>query len=328
LIHQRRGDQGQFVLEGGTRLSGQVLDSGGAPVSNVWVNAEISGGPAKMPIGMPVMDALARSALTDGQGQFATGPLPAGEYDLLISDYPRDSLAKDETRRSVPDVFLHQKLRLEPGTATQWIEIRAVPHVVIAIQQLDSQGNPHKAHEINLSGRRGDTGWWGEGRPDENGKILLKAPKGLVDARFDLMVNEHQSTRYRWSSDSPWRNEHQITVPTLDHDVNEMSVTYYTSPVLLVRAVAEDGSIIPGFKCQLVYPNDRKSYEQPPNWISGVPGDVDFTKQQDGRWRSQSLLPSENVTLTVKAAGYQAWSQVLSLPEGVTQEVEAKPQKE
>jgi RNA polymerase sigma factor (sigma-70 family) len=328
LIHQRRGDLGQFVLEGGTRLCGRVLDSGDAPVSNVWVNAEIAGGPAKKHIDMPVMDALARSVLTDGQGKFATGPLPAGEYDLLITEYPRDSLAQDRTRRSVPDVFLHQKLQLEPGNATQWIEIHAVPNVVIAIQQLDSQGKPHKAHEVNVSGRFGDTSWWGEGRPDENGRIVLKAPKGLADARFYLLVNEHQATRFRWSSDSPWRNEDQITVPTLDHDVNGMSVTYYTSPVLLVRAVAEDGSTIPGFKCSVVYSDDRKPYEQPPHWISGVAGDVNFEKQQDGRWRSESLLPSENVNLTVEAAGYQSWSQAFSLPEDVTQEVEAKLQKQ
>jgi hypothetical protein len=228
----------------------------------------------------------------------------------------------------VPDVFLHQKLRLEPGEATQWVEVRAVPNVLITVQQLDSQGKPHKSHEINVSGRFGDTAWWGEGRPDENGRILLKAPKGLADARFDLLVNEHQSTRYRWSSDSPWRNENQITVRRLEQDVNEMSVTYYSSPVLLVRAVAEDGSTIAGFKCRVVYSEDRKPYEESPNWISGVSDDVNFEKQQDGRWRSQSLLPGESVNLTVEVAGYQSWSQVFSLPEDVTQEVEAKLQKE
>jgi hypothetical protein len=324
LLHQQRGDLGQFVLEGGTRLSGRVLDSLGAPVSHVWVNAELSSGPAKKQIGMPVKDSLSRSALTDEQGQFAAGPLPAGQYDLLISDYPRDSLAEDHTRRSVPDVFTHQKVSLEPGQPTQWVEIRAVPHVLITIQQLDGKGNPHKSHEIRLSGRIGDTVWWGEGRPDDTGRIQLKAPQGLANARFDLTVNEHQSTRYRWSDDSPWRNEHEITAQILDHDTNEMSVMYYTSPVLLVRAVSEDDTAIPDFKCQLVYPIDRKQYDQPPRWISGAAGDVNFEKQQDGRWRSQSLLPDENVTLTVEAPGFEPWSQSYILPEGVTQEVDAK----
>jgi RNA polymerase sigma factor (sigma-70 family) len=327
LLHQQRGDLGQFVLEDGIRLSGRVLDSAGAPVSHVWVNAELAGGPAKKRIGMPVADALARSVPTDEQGQFAVGPLPAGQYNLLIADHPRDNLAEERTRHPVPDVFVHQKVSLESGEPTPWVEIHAAPHVLITIQQLDSKSTPHKAHEINVSGRLGDASWWGEGRPDETGRIQLKAPKGLTDVRFDLLVNEHQSTRYRWSNDSPWRNEHQVPAPILDHDTNEMSVMYYTSPILLIRAVSEDGTTIPDFKCQLVYGNDRKPYEQAPHWISGAAGDVNFEKQQDGRWRSESLLPDENVTLTIEATGFQPWSQSYTLPEGATQEVEAKLQK-
>ena len=324
LLHQRRGDLGQFVLEDGIRLSGLVLDSDGLPVSNVWVNAELSGGPAKKRIDMPVADALERSALTDLQGQFATGPLPAGDYDLLVTEYPRDNLAEDRTRRSVRDVFLHQKLRLETGNPNQSVEIHAVPHVLIAIQQLDGQGNPHKAHEIHVSGAVGDTGWWGEGRPDENGRVLLKVPQGLTKARFDIMVNEHQSTRYRWSDDSPWSNEERPTLPVLDHDINGMTVIYYTAPVVLVRAVAEDGTPIPGCKCQLAYPEGRKPQPESPHWISGVAGEVNFEKQTDGRWRSESLLPDEDLLLTVQAPGFQSWSQPLNLSEGVTREVEAR----
>ncbi|HTL55275.1 MAG TPA: sigma factor-like helix-turn-helix DNA-binding protein, partial [Candidatus Limnocylindrales bacterium] len=324
LLHQQRGDLGQFVLEEGIRLSGRVVDSDGLPVSNVWVNAELSGGPAKKRIDMPVADALERSALTDHEGQFATGPLPAGDYDLLISEYPRDNLAEDRTRHSVPDVFLHQKLHVDPSNTSQSIEIRAVPHLLIDIQQLDRAGNPHKAHEINVSGVAGDTAWWGEGRPDENGRVLVKAPRGLTKVRFDLLVNEHQSTRYRWSDDSVWSNDHQPTLPVLDHDINGMSVIYYTAPIVLVRAVAEDGTLIPDFKCQMTYAKDRKPHQEAPHWINGVVGEVNFEKQADGRWRSESLLPDENLQLIVEAAGFQSWSQSLNLSEGVTREVDAR----
>jgi RNA polymerase sigma factor (sigma-70 family) len=68
LLHQQRGDLGQFKLEEGTPITGQVLASDGTPVNSVWVNAELTGGPAKQPIGMPVVDALSRSALTDERG--------------------------------------------------------------------------------------------------------------------------------------------------------------------------------------------------------------------------------------------------------------------
>ena len=328
LVHQQRGDLGQFILEDGVRLSGQVFDSDGLRVSHVWVNAELSGGPAKKPIDMPVADAMARSALTDAQGHFATGPLPPGAYDVLISEYPRDSIAEDRTRYPVPDVFLHQKLQIPAGQATQTMEIRAVPHVVLAIQQLDGQGRPHKTHDVHVSGRFGNTGWWGQESPDQDGRIVVKVPQGLADARISLMVNEHQSTRYRWSHETPWRNEHEMTAAILDHDALEISVTYYTAPILLIRAVAEDGSAIPAFKCRIDYANDRKPFTQPPHWINGDAGDVSFEKQQDGRWRSTCLLPNEDLSLTVEAEGFQAWSQTINLPEGASQEIEAKLQKQ
>jgi RNA polymerase sigma factor (sigma-70 family) len=328
LIHQQRGDLGQFVLEDGVRLSGQVFDADGSPVSNVWVNAELIGGPAKKQIGMPVIDALARSALADEKGQFATGPLPVGEYDLLISEYPHDSIAQDRARYPVPDVFLHQKLEIQAGQATQSVEIHAVPHVVIGIQQLDGHGNPHKTHEVNISGRVGDAGWWEDARPDQNGRILVKVPKGLADVRLQLMVNEHQSTRYRWSNDSPWRNENEMTVANLDHDTNEISVMYYNAPVLLVRAVAADGGALPAFKCQATYADGRKPYVRAPHWVNGDSGDVNFEKQQDGRWRSTSLLPGEDILLTVQAEGFRPWSQSLNLAEGATDEIEADLQSQ
>jgi hypothetical protein len=142
------------------------------------------------------------------------------------------------------------------------------------------------------------------------------------------MVNEHQSTRYRWSHDAPWRNEHEMTAAILDHDTNEISVMYYNAPVLLVRAVAGNGSAIPAFKCQVNYANDRKPYLQAPHWINGDSGDVNFEKQQDGRMRSESLLPDEDVVLTVEAEGFRTWTQSLSLAEGATQEIEADLQKQ
>ena len=328
LLHQSRGNLGQFTLEDGIRLSGQVLDSDGTPAGSVWINAELSGGPAKQRIRMPVIDALSRSALTDDQGRFTMDPLPAGEYDLLTSEYPRDSLTEDHTYHPVPGTFLHQTFQLVAGQPTASVEIRAVPHVLVTINQLDSQNRPHKTHEIHASGQLNGNAWWGEGRPDANGKVVLQVPKGLTDARFQLMVNEHQSTRHRWSDDSPWSNENEATMPVVDQAYTNVSVVYYTSPILLVRAVAEDGSAVAGFKCQLAYSQGRKPNRQTPNWISGVAGDVDFEKQTDGRWRSEQLLPDENLTLTVQADGFQPYSQTINLPEGTTRAIEARLRKQ
>ena len=42
-----------------------------------------------------------------------------------------------------------------------------------------------------------------------------------------------------------------MTVAILDHDTTEISVVYHTAPILLVRAVADDGGAISEFKCQV-----------------------------------------------------------------------------
>lgn len=328
LLHQQRGNLGQFTLEDGIRLSGQVFNSDGTPAGSVWINAELSGGPAKQRIGMPVADALGRSALTDDQGRFTMGPLPAGDYDLLTSEYPRDSLTEDHSYHPVPDTFLHQDIQLVAGQASASVEIRAVPHVLVTIHQLDSQGQPHKSHEIHAYGQLNGNSWWGEGRPDDSGIIVMKVPRGLTNAQFNLLVNEHQSTRYRWSEDSSWSNQTQATMPVVDQDYPEVSVIYYTAPVLLVQAVAADGTTVPGFKCQLEYAQGRKPYTRPPNWISGASGDVNFEKQTDGRWRSESLLPDESLLLTVQADGFRPYSQSINLPEGTTREIAAPLQKQ
>jgi hypothetical protein len=93
----------------------------------------------------------------------------------------------------------------------------------------------------------------------------VKVPRGLTDAQITLMVNEHQTPRSRWSSDSPWSNEHLMNAPVLDHDNQDVSVVYYTSPILLVRATAEDRSPISGFKCRIEYSKGRKPYAWPPH---------------------------------------------------------------
>src|SRR5262249_28733012 len=158
-------------------------------------------------------------------------------------------------------VFLHQKLHLEEGQATKTVGVRAVPHVLVGIQQLNGKGQPHKSHEIHFFGQLGGATWWGEGRPDANGRITAKVPKGLTNAQFDIMVNEHQSTRYRWSDDASWRNDRKMTANVIDQDTTNIVVKYYTAPILLVRAQAPDGTTITNFKSSITYPEGRKQYE-------------------------------------------------------------------
>ena len=117
VLHAKRGDLGRFVLEKGLVLKGRVVDTDGKPLKNVWVNADIRGGPAKQQIDMPVFDHLARSALSDGKGEFAMAPLPAGDYNLIMADRPRGGSGGDV--HPLPAVFINRGNYPRPGRIGQ-----------------------------------------------------------------------------------------------------------------------------------------------------------------------------------------------------------------
>jgi hypothetical protein len=316
LFHQQGGNLGRIVLEKGITLQGRVVSAGGEAVAGVWVNAELQGGPAKKTIGMPVYDAMARSAVTDSNGKFTMAPVPPGDYTLIISDNPRASDTQDRTYRPVADTFLHQNLTLKPNESPQTVEIRAVPQVVIEIQQVDGTGKPKKTHAVHFSGRSGDTAFWTEGKPDPKGKIVMKVPKGLDEAEIQVTTNEHGAARFRFK-DGMLCNGHSIKLDRLlRKDIRDLTIYYYEAPVLLIKVLSDDGTELRDSRPQLIY---QKPFEQSPSQ-----GDVHFEKQEDGRWRSHSLLPDEPFLLIVEADGYKLWGDRLTLPEGAVKELEVR----
>jgi beta-lactamase regulating signal transducer with metallopeptidase domain len=326
LYHQPQGDLGRFTLEKGETLQGRVVTLEGKPVSKVWVNAELRSGPAKKEIGMPVFDSLARVALTDSDGRFTMKPLPVGEYTLIISDYARGGDVEDRTRYPVPDVFLQQHLSLEASGTPHTVEIRAVPHICITMQQVDSKGKPKKTHAVHFAGHMGDQWFWTDGRPDANGKIAMKVPKGIDSQEIGIMTNEHGSARWRFGKTGDLNNSREIKLGRLDRDM-DFTIYYYDAPLLLVKVAAENGAMIPDAKLQIVFPNLKKPYDEVPRWIDGGQGDLRFEKQADGRWRSEQLLPDEPFLLVVEAKGYKPWCDRLSLPEGASKDLVVRLEK-
>jgi beta-lactamase regulating signal transducer with metallopeptidase domain len=333
LYHQPHGDLGRFPLEKGETLQGRVVSLDGKPFNKVWVSAELSGGPAKKQIEMPVSDMLGRSVLTDAEGKFTMAPLPAGKYTLIIEEYPRTGGVMDRTRYPVPDVFLQQKVAIEASKSPQPVEIRAVPHVCINIRQVDGKGKPKKTHAVHFDGRIGDRWFWTEGRPDADGKIVIKIPKGIDDPKVQIMTNEHGAARWRYDEGKSGKsdklcNTREIKMWNLVGD-RSLVIYYYNAPIVLVKALAEDGAAIQDVRPQIIYPNLKKPHETTPCWIDErLQGDVQFEKQEDGRWRTESLLPDESFLLIVEAKGFQPSSQRLSLAEGEVKELVARLKKE
>jgi Zn-dependent protease with chaperone function/protocatechuate 3,4-dioxygenase beta subunit len=325
---KKRGDEGRIVLEKGVVLQGRAVDEKGSPVAGVWVNAWLHGGPAMDNVTSLVVGGVRRTALTNQQGEFRMNPLPVGEYLVRVENYPGDHLNRDRTRRIPPAVFVEQKVELRQGETSQSVEVRAVPHVVIEGQYYTSDGKPRTGHGIMIFGELGDGYYIGNAWPDGNGKIVAKAPKGLKAARLDLTTNEHSALRWRKSKDAPLSNSRQAELGTVDADIRGIEIIRYEAPIVLVKAVAEDGSPVKNFKVTADYPLPKDKTTGFKFIVDGLNSDVTFEKQEDGRRRSEQLLPDEEFTLTVHADGFKPKSQKLKLPEGAVKELEVKLEKQ
>ena len=62
------------------------------------------------------------------------------------------------------------------------------------------------------------------------------------------------------------------------------------------------------------------------HWFHGIQGDVYFEKQEDGRWRSESLLPDEPFLLIVEADGYKPGCDRFTLAEKEIKNLEVRLQ--
>jgi hypothetical protein len=200
------------------------------------------------------------------------------------------------------------------------LEIRAVPHVLIVGQYLDSAGKPRRGSEVTLFGKMADRFYATQSnQPGEDGKFEIRVPHGIADAKLDLITNEHSSLRWRLKPDAPLRRGRDISLGTLEDDVHGFQVVRYVAPVLLVKAVDDAGEPVPEFTPVLKYTRNQDENEQLTLYTTG--SHVSFEAQRDGRSRSEQLLPDEPFSVTVEKPGYGTTPQESSLPEGGTQEL-------
>jgi beta-lactamase regulating signal transducer with metallopeptidase domain/protocatechuate 3,4-dioxygenase beta subunit len=322
LKDNKRGDVGTFTLAQGLRMQGTVLDAKGTPLAGVHVNAEARDRSEELP-NLPVADHINRSATTNAKGEFVMGPLPPGKYRVKPDEYPRDASLdrKRHTTRPVRAVFIPRTVTLTAGVEPKPLEVRAAPHVTIEAQYLDGKGKPTRGHDIHIFGRIDNDFWFGRGKGDTNGKIVVDIPHGLERTELSLSTNEHGVLRWRKTRGGPLSNSHRINLGTVDDHIKGIEIIRYVAPILVIDGVDKAGKQVKEFKAQVVYGAGKSPKTPGSMFVNGVQGDVYLEKQKDGRWRSSQLLPDEEVTVTVSADGYQPKSTRLKLPEGEVKEL-------
>ena len=190
----KRGDFGKIGLQAGIVLSGKAVDTQGKPLAGMYVAAEKEGRDEAL-ASLAVADSIGRCALTNDKGEFELMPLPPGNCRVHPSEYNREpsSDSRRFTQRTLPAVFLPQKVTLAAGQKAEPIEVRAVPHVIVEAQYYDSKGKTRRGHDPFVFGRIDGQSWFMEAKADSNGKVSVMVPHGLENARLST---QHQRARF------------------------------------------------------------------------------------------------------------------------------------
>jgi hypothetical protein len=207
------------------------------------------------------------------------------------------------------------------------VEVKAVPHVTIEAQYLDSKGKPTRGHDCHLFGRIDNDYWFGVAKADAKGKMVLNVPHGLEKAQLGLSTNEHGVLRWRMGKGKALNNSRRIDLGTVDDHVKGIEIIRYVAPILIINAKGKDGKAIKGFAAKVTYVEGKSPKDPKSSFVNGVKGDVYLEKQEDGRWRSSQLLPDEEVTVTASADGFQAGSVKVKLAEAQVKELTLELEK-
>jgi beta-lactamase regulating signal transducer with metallopeptidase domain/5-hydroxyisourate hydrolase-like protein (transthyretin family) len=312
-LRDHRGDWGVLAMEPGATVTGRVLTVDGEPVSGVKIDATRRGDGYQADEFLnanAVANGIRRQTITDNNGSFTLAPLPDGEYELQVQ-----AVSEGYNPSPLEHVFLRQSMTITDGVGPNSLEIRAVPHVEIRATYLDSKGKPRSGHELTLWGRW-DGAFYAEQSsvPQADGKLFVRAPRGLQEANLDLMTNEHSALRWRMAPGEPLRRGRRVDLGTLENDVSGIEIVRYAAPMLLIKPVDEAGNIVRDCRPVITYTNPVKEGEELENYTVG--GNVSLEHQPDGRWRTSQLLPDEPFKVTVEKEGYQSKPYELSLPEG------------
>jgi beta-lactamase regulating signal transducer with metallopeptidase domain/uncharacterized GH25 family protein len=319
-----RGDLGRFTLKEGIRLKGRVLNEAGTPLTGVPVEANSI--PSALRVGGHyVADRIRRQSTTDAEGAFELAPLPPGKYDLAPIRF--EDNGHNHRFVETPAVFLPQEVVLASGVEPTPLEIRGLPSVLIEGQILDSQGKPTRGHYSRLWAKFAGKTFHSEVPCDESGRVSVRVPKGLEEAKLYLQSNVRSALRHRLAPGGPVSNQTVIELGKLDSDVHGIEILRYAAPILVLNAVTEDGRPAEGFKPRLSYITMDNPKDPKARWISGVEGDVNFEKQENGGWRSDGMLPDEEVIVRVEADGYEPLEQIMRFAEGSETELKATLKK-
>jgi hypothetical protein len=276
----------------------------------------------------PTPDHTGRSAVTNDNGEFEMKPLPPGKYLIQPGNYRIDaSLDQKENKRvEIPGAFIGTRVTLKSGVEPELVEVKAVPHVSIEAQHLNSKGKPIAGYAPEIRGEIDGVYWSNRSRYKPNlvasGQCIALAPHGLDRTIVHLLGTENEVLKWRKGKDGPLNYNDRLEFGLLNDDSRGIEVIHYSAPVLIVKVVTKDGKPAVNPLATTIYTNGNVQVPMMKDQ-AGRSTQVQFRRQDDGRFRSYwQLFPDEEMTVTAYAEGYGEKSLKLSLAEGETKELE------
>jgi hypothetical protein len=321
LVGEQRGDMGTLKLQRGESISGKLMDVNGKPVAGVYLHADsiarVQG------FTTPISDQSSRWAISDANGEFKMEPLPPGKYRLQTSDEYVD-LSGDRghwpPRHVPPAVFLPTEVTLVEGQPSAPVELRAVPEELIEAQVVDSQGKPRGGICPGISGLFQGKSFNPRAEISPQGKITARAPRGMDVAMMSVLTDQNTSVRWRLGKDKPWKNGRSIELGPVGDGISGVEIMHYRAPTVFVKVVDQDGKTrkeadVTAFYAKGVVPSSTITQKR--SWLS----EVAFDERSDGHFRSASVLPDEEITVTAYADGLASPPQKIKLGEGEQKEI-------
>ncbi len=131
--------------------------------------------------------------------------------------------------------------------------------------------------------------WSALGRPDGEGRIVFRAPQGLLNANVIAWPDEETvAYKYRLEPNGPLQVTLTGAVGVLEDD-RSLTVITYRAPTVLLDVKTEDGRALKDLSVSWLFRFDGDYY-----------GGDDFVRQTEGRYRSRSLMPDLEYEIRVR----------------------------
>jgi hypothetical protein len=311
-------DLGRIVLSRGIRLSGRLVDLEGRPAAGEVVLAE------------SIYSRFTRTTTTGVDGRFTFAPLRQGNYLVRGAGQKLNGgINTDEPPlAALGTVFRPTNVYLRDGIVPQPLVIRELPTVAVLARFVDSREKPHHGYSVGLWGelpmdknpqqqqkqeaifdgngisatingpehenKVRQTGWAAQLVPDATGRVVFRAPKGLLNAMMQTFApDETCAIRGRFGEGKPLQFWSGGRLDDLKADAEGITFVVYKSPTLFVTVKTEDGEA-PYLQVGV---NGSFSFE-------GGDFGTSFIEQPDHRYRSQYLMPNVEYELAAWSPGF------------------------